>query len=172
MLRHRWILALAFLLILPAASSAQTSATESGHASATVEQIPITLLQSGEMNFGTFAPWGLAGLVTVHPLASPATTGSNVTISSQGFPARFTVTGTPHLPFTIVLPADRSASVSIASGQIMVIDLFFSSYNESGVSPVLNASGTATFTLGAKLLVNPNQPPGVYTGSFPLTVAY
>ena len=172
MLQHRWTLTLAFLLALPAASTAQTSATESGHASATVEQIPITLLQSGEMNFGTFAPWGLAGFVTVHPLASTATTGSNVTISGQGFPARFTVTGTPHLPFTVVWPADRSVSVNNGSGNVMVIEYFFSSYHENGTSPVLNASGAASFTVGAKLLVNPNQHPGVYTGSFPLTVAY
>ena len=172
MLRHRWTLVLAFLLSLPASGMAQTSVTEPGYAYATVEEIPITLTQISHIHFGVFAPWGQAGWVAVNPLSSPASTGANTTISSQGFPGRFTVTGTPNAPFTIVWPADRSASVSIASGHIMVIEYFFSSYNESGTSPVLNASGAATFTVGAKLLVNPNQPPGVYTGSFPLTVAY
>lgn len=176
MLRNQQLIALAALLALPAAGLAQTSTTQSFSAQARVHQIPITLTVNDNLELGEFAPWGVGGWIAIHPLGTPASSGDNVTISSQGSPGRFTVTGTPHLPFTIVLPpSDRSAFVSNTTGtpgSIMVIEYFFSSYDENGTSPILNASGAASFTLGAKLLVNPNQHPGVYTGSFPLTVAY
>lgn len=171
MLRHRWILVLALLLSLPAAGMAQTSTTEAGYAYATVEEIPITLTLASQMHFGVFAPWGQAGSVTVSATAQPPSSGSRVTISGQGYPARFNVTGTPNAPFTVVLPADRTITVSSPHAG-MVIDYFFSSYNDNGTTPVLSASGTAAFTVGAKLLVNANQSPGIYSGSFPVTVAY
>jgi len=171
MSRNRWLMALAVLLVLPAAGRAQTSATEVGYVDATVEQIPITLTLTQNVHFGRFAPWGQAGWVSVSATNSPPTTGSNVTILDQGHPSHWTVNGAPNAPFTLVLPTDRTIEVS-SGADTMVIDYFFSSYHETGTTPALSSSGATAFTVGAKLLVGANQSPGVYSGSFPVTVAY
>ena len=171
MSRNSWLMALAVLLIAPAAGRAQTSATEPGYAYAAVEQIPITLALTQNLHFGRFAPWGQPGSVSVSATGSPSTTGSNVTILDQGYPSRWTVSGAANAPFTLVLPADRTISVT-SGADTMVIDYFFSSYHETGDTRVLGSTGAASFTIGAKLLVGANQSPGSYSGSFPVTVAY
>ena len=170
-MRYRWLCTLAVIFLLPAAGMAQTSATEAGYAYATVEQVPITLTLSNQMHFGVFSPWGQAGSVTVYATHAVPTEGTNVTILSQGYPARWAVTGTPNAPFHLVLPADRTIAIN-STNDSMVIDYFFSSYNETGTTPVLGSNGSVSFTTGAKLLVKANQTPGVYSGSFPVTVAY
>lgn len=171
MLRNKQLVALAVLLAFPAAGLAQTSDTGSVSAHVKVNEIPITLTIDGNLEFGEFSPWGQPGSLTVSPTGSPAVAPSHVTITSQGFPARVTVTGTPNSPFSYVLPADRTVRVDSTS-HTMLIDFFNTSYNATGTSPVLNSAGTATFTIGARLLVDANQPGGTYAGSFPITVAY
>lgn len=171
MLQHRQIAALAALLAFPAVLTAQTSTTGTVTAHVKVNEVPITLTIDGNLEFGEFSPWGQPGSLTVSPTGSPAVTPSHVTITSQGFPARVTVTGTPNSPFSYVLPANRTIRVDSTS-HTMLIEYFDTSYNATGTSPVLNGTGTATFSIGSRLLVDANQPGGTYTGSFPITVAY
>lgn len=173
MLRHKGLIALAVLFAFPSVGMAQTSATETGYAYATVEQIPITLTLNQSLHFGRFAPWGSAGWINISPTSSPSASGSHVTILDQGYPALWTVTGTPNAPFTVLLPADRTVVMTSGSGAgTMTIEYFVSSYHETGTSPILSSAGTTSFKLGGKVLIGANQSPGFYTGTFPVTVAY
>lgn len=171
MFQKKQLVALAVLLAFPVLGLAQTSATGSVSAHVKVNEVPITLTIDGNLEFGEFSPWGQAGSLTVSPTGSPAVTPNRVTITSQGFPARVTVSGTPNSPFSYVLPANRTIRVDSTS-HTMLIEYFDTSYNATGTSPVLNSTGTATFSVGARLLVDANQPGGTYAGTFPITVAY
>lgn len=154
---------LAFVIIFPA--QAATSASVSNTATAIVIT-PITVATTANLVFGAVQPKSVAGSVTLSP--SGTRTGSNVVLSSMalGNAAGFNITGYANANFTIALPSSITLS---GPGTAMTLSSFTSSLGTSGT---LSTAGTATLRVGGTLAIAANQTPGVYSGSFNVTVNY
>jgi hypothetical protein len=130
---------------------------------------PITLSNSESLAFGKFAA-GTGGSVLVSTSGARSATGGVVLLSSgPGAAARFQVSGDANLTYAITLPANDSASLTNGSGQSMSLTDFSSSPASTGQ---LNAMGSQTLSVGARLNVGANQPSGSYSGSFVVYVDY
>lgn len=151
-------------LLLPAMARAQASDT--GDISVTIQNQAITLTNDTTLAFGTILPFGRPGTAVVPP--SGPESGSNVFISVPGSSAAWSVTGVPNAPYAITLP---SSAVVVSSGSnSMNVDTFTRTGGSSQI--FLDAAGNSSFNVGATLHVGANQPAGVYTGTYTVTVAY
>ena len=125
---------------------------------------PISISSSGSLEFGTAEPTGVAGTVTINP--NGTRTASNVILWASSVSAvTFNVSGFSSEIYAITLPS--SATLTGPSGT-MTVDTFT---HDAGGSPALS-SGSDTFNVGATLHVGATQPPGLYTGTFAVTVGY
>ena len=148
------------------AVKAQVSATATG--SATIIT-PISITNSGNMNFGNIAVGSSLGSVVLTPAGTRTATGGVTLPAVAGTvtAAQFTVSGLGTSTFSISLPP----SYSIASGaNTMNIDTFTSTPSGTGTL----VGGSLIIKVGATLDVNAAQPAGTYTSGtgFPVTVNY
>lgn len=163
---------LSIVTMLPAAA-VDANATSSAIINSTIQLYKIT-----DLNFGTIVPSAALGTVTLAPSASYGSDGGMVLVN--GTPrtaAAFWVYGQLNRTFSIAI----SESTTIEhDGNTMTVNTFI-----ADVSPSTNMPGATTGTLytptdlamcplhiGAKLHVGINQPFGIYTGTFQVTVAY
>jgi spore coat protein U-like protein len=124
----------------------------------------------GDLAFGTIIPGSSTGTVTIVPsTAARSYSGSVQLVSSISGPAAFTVSGTPNSSYSVTLPENDRITISNGS-DTMEVNSF--SISRSSGSSTLGNDGLASFRVGGKLEVEANQPPGNYTGTFAVTVAY
>ncbi len=128
----------------------------------------IKLCKIADLQFGTFVS-GTPGTITIDPTGSRTASGP-ILISSANSPvgaATFTVDGSSHFDFTIMLPS--SVTLNGPSGSKMTLTKFVSSPSGHGTIP---SKGSGTISVGATLTVGGNQTPGAYYGTFSVTVHY
>ena len=157
-----------FVVVLGFSAVSFGQATEAANASAKIIGA-ITLKKNVDLVFGSIAPTGTLGSVTIAPDGSR--TGSNVTLVSVGTPsaASYHVTGSGS-GYTIKLPAD--GAIKITNGTAAE-DMAVNAFSCSIVSKVGDiSSGTEDFTVGATLTVAASQASGTYTGTYNVTVNY
>jgi len=173
----RRLLIAAGLLAGATGALAQSSATASGNATATVIR-PITLVSSTDLAFGSVVPGAAAGTLalTAASPAVPTATGITQPGTQAGTvtAAVFDVGGEGSFTYSITLPA-AAATINGPLTATMTVDTF----TKSAVAGVLGtlsgaagAAGTQSFYVGGTLHVGANQAPGNYTGTFSVTVAY
>lgn len=115
------------------------------------------------LDFGTVAPTGSAGTVTIS--SAGVRTSVNVDlIGGVTSAARFDISGETGEAYAITLPMSTTLT---GPGADMVIDTFV----DDNASPSLQG-GTDTFNVGATLHVGGSQASGTYLGTFPVTVNY
>ena len=153
------------LLVVGSTTFAQSTA--SADASANIVE-PLQITKTADLKFGNIAAGPSAGQVDMS-ISDVRTATGGVTLIAAGNvsnAAAFDIIGYADASFTISLPA----SILIASGaNDMLVDNFTSSL---GAASTLDAAGAAALKVGATLNVDANQPVGLYTGSFDVTVAY
>ena len=134
-------------------------------ASALIYQ-PISLQKSTDLAFGGIIASPAAGSVVLAPDGSRSASGGAVLAAGSGVSAAaLRMAGEPNASFTLGLPG----SILLQAGAArMTVDAFTS---DAGVTR-LDASGRLEVHLGATLNVAPQQAPGLYAGSFLVTVAY
>jgi len=160
------VLATVALTVLLVPSMVRAQATDTGDISVTIQNQAITLTNNTTLSFGTVLPFGRTGTVTVP--ASGAPTVSNAFVSVPGSSANWSVTGVPNAPYAITLPS--SPAVVTSGAFSMNVDTFT---RTSGTTQLyLDGAGDASFNVGATLHVGANQPAGIYTGTYNVTVAY
>lgn len=119
--------------------------------------------------FGDFVA-GNGGSVSVVTGGGRSTTGGVFLIpSSEGIPARFTITGAAFTTYTIQLPPNDTVMLT-GPGFDMVVNDFIST--PSGAGGQLDASGNQILSVRATLLVGSGQASGDYTGNFSVIVEY
>ena len=131
---------------------------------------PIQINRLSDLEFGDIAAGTSSnGTVIIDPNGNRTSTGGVVlmTVTTNYNAASFTVNGYPNAAFSIVLPS----SIDIYSNSYSMLINNFTSNIGATVS-VLNALGQANINVGATLNVDNNQSPGLYSGSFDVTVAY
>ncbi|MEO0548527.1 MAG: DUF4402 domain-containing protein [Pseudomonadota bacterium] len=136
----------------------------------------LTLTKRQDLYFGTIAPSLTEfGTVSVRRGSNNSSIcGSTLVCLANGTRARFTVTGTPLQFVNITDPG--SIEIYDGSGNSMTVDTFVGAGSGNDTEwrgwQKLRSSGISRFNVGANLTVKPNQPRGLYTGSFTVTVEY
>jgi Domain of unknown function (DUF4402) len=148
------------------AASAQNTASAGFSVGAHIVS-PLSIVKVTDMNFGDVVPSVAGGSVALSTAGVATPAGVNL---GNGGAARtaatFTVSGQSGYTYAITLPG--SSTISDGATHTMSVGSFTS--NPSGTGALV--SGTQALALGATLTVGPNQTPGVYSGSFNVTVTY
>jgi hypothetical protein len=157
-----------FALVLNITVNAQTaSSTANATASANIVS-PLTIWKNSDLAFGNIASGPSYGSVNVDYYGSRWANGGVTLIEAGNYTssAQFSITGYPYATFAISLPY----SIGITNGSSwMTVDNFAS---DLGYGSSLDWYGNAYMYVGATLEVNPGQEPGLYTGSFDVTINY
>jgi hypothetical protein len=128
---------------------------------------PLFLNATGELDFGSLIPGTQHGVFEVLPTGGHRTrhtTGPNL-FKGQPGPATFQLLGPIGTSYSIQLP-QRIQLMGL--GQPLRVEGFTCSVATNGILP----AGGLTFGVGAGLVVPPEQVPGVYRGTFMVTVNY
>lgn len=173
------VLAAAPLTLLAAPVQAQSVSANAVAQAVVVE--PLALIKIRDLNFGRIAAQPTAGTVTVNPNTGACTaTGGVVSVGNCGY-AEFGGQGVRRmrmritLPTTITLTGPGGATMT-ASNFTLGLAPDVIQVPGPGNSPpryeIASSTGIYTFRVGARLNVATNQAPGVYNGSFVVTVQY
>lgn len=152
------------VLSTPALAAPGNTDTDTGAATAEVVS-PLTLTHDvgAALDFGTFSSGTTGGSVTV-TRAGNGTAGGDVTLMPGSVEAAdaFTVAGDPGRRFGIVT-TDSTVDFGLES-------MAFTT--DARANHTLDGAGAATFTVGGALTVGADQAPGVYSGTYSVTVTY
>lgn len=183
----------ALLLALLGAPDArsQNIGTATGQAQAVIVE-PLTLFKVRDMDFGKILPSAAAGTVTINPVTSAcSTTGGATSFGNACQAAVFA--GMGKNPFKARVTMSNITQLT-GPGAAMTMDTFIIGLN-STISftgntnaqgngnglvngggnqryQIQNSNGIFTLNIGARLNVNANQAPGLYSGTFSVTVQY
>jgi hypothetical protein len=153
-------------LLAPSAMAATTSST----VRTTIVQ-PVSMTKTSDLAFGRVISRTTANRITINQTTGVRTASLGATTLLAGAPisrAAFQVVGQPAMITTVALPAS-TVLARTGGGASMTVNTY---RRRPTGNPVIPASGAYTLNVGARLNVSANQQPGVYTGSFTVTVNY
>ena len=119
----------------------------------------LTLIESNALHFGAFIVGSRGGTIT----PDGVTTG-DVESLEKGSPSRFLVTGSPDK--TVNIEIDPSCTLTSSAGNTMTANL------TAGPAVTLGPDSQAVINPTAVLVVSPHQAPGMYAGTYTITVNY
>ena len=132
----------------------------------------VMLTPKRSLDFGSFVVVGSAGTVTLLPNGERRSTGGVILLNSSpsqaaSLNARRNNNGRDKGAHLILPP---NGNVRLSSGaNSMTLTTFTSNPAAPGMASLPNGNGI-DLSIGATLVVAPQQPAGVYRGSFPVTV--
>ena len=138
---------------------------------------PVTIINTGDLDFGNVIRGATAGTVTINARTGVRTrTGGTVLQGTVFRRAGFTSTGTGGrlVRYTLGSPAITLAGPGAAT---MTVNVFRISINGANAQTLprnstMPLTGTSSVNVGARLNVAANQADGDYTGNFTLTMDY
>lgn len=158
---------------------AQTSSTVAATTAGAKLIQPMTLSETSPLHFGTINVLTGTGGTVLLPSSSLARVFSTGVASGVVAPlptnAAYDVTGTKNVTYALTLPNTITVAETLTPAQTMTISLLkarFSSAVADAVTSTLSATGTDSFTLGGTLTVASAQMPGIYAGTFAVSVDY
>jgi hypothetical protein len=154
--------------LLLAATGIANAASDTSTATVTIENQAISLTNTQGLNFGTVLPYGRNGTVTVNANGQGSASSAYISDASAITASAWDVTGVPGAPYAVTLPPNNTVTVSNGT-ETMTVTGFTAA---GGTQQTLDAAGNDSFTVGATLKVGANQPAGVYTGTYNVTVSY
>lgn len=162
------IAAAAALFIAAPAFAAPVSASPPAEASALL-LTPLTLSRLQDLSFGTIIPSTLSGVVTVPATgAAPFASGGVTQVSTDpGIRARFAGAGSANQLVLI----DATNPVTLDNGLGDTVTILALTLDGPPVRTI-DANRAFFFHVGGILLVNANQPEGVYQADFDVTAQY
>lgn len=131
--------------------------------------IPLTLNKLQDLYFGTIIPSNLSGVVTVPAdgTAPFATGGATLLSSDPGYRAQFAGAGTANQ--MVIVTATNPVLLSNGLGDnVTVLALTL----DGPPVRTIDATRAFTFNVGGILMINANQPEGVYQSDFDVTANY
>lgn len=138
---------------------------------------PLSFFKVNDLDFGDIIPSNAAGTVTIAPDGSRSRTGGVTLAGNNGAPARFAGLGSFNRQVNISLgsnmiwltgPGIRMRARTFEIGSTPTAVLSTSPTRFRITSPL----GNYNFPVGATLEVGANQAPGVYNGTFTITLNY
>ena len=163
------IAASAALAVATPAAAAPVAASPPAQAEALI-LIPLTLNKLQDLYFGTIIPSGLSGVVTVPAdgTAPFASGGVTLVTSDPGYRARFAGAGSANQLVVVsatnpVQPAQMAWATTVT---VLALTL------DGPPVRMIDATRAFSFNVGGILLVNANQPEGIYQSDFDVTANY
>ncbi len=157
---------------------AQITDSKTNHANAQILGA-ITLTAGQNLEFGGIVPDATGGTVIIDNIDGRTKTGSITLVNSKVIPksGSYTLTGTGSVPYSITVPTesfDITNTTGTGSQTMTVTELTCSkgTLTAGSVTTAFPSAGIDAFKVGGTLTVGPSQVPGVYTGTFSVTVAY
>lgn len=175
----KW-LAFLWLASLSIHLSAQTFAKRTSEVGTTL-LVATSLKETAPLHFGTSVLTNAAGGHIVLPANTANLVYSGGIAKSAAMPtatnATFQVTGAALETYSISLPetvlvTHASAGPGAATMKINQFTARFHGASADALSSTLPASGADSFTIGCTLNVGTNQMPGVYAGTFQVTMEH
>ena len=158
---------------------AQTSATVGATTAGAKLIQPMTLIETSPLHFGTINVLTGTGGTVLLPSSDLVRVFSSGVASGVVAPlptnAAYNVTGTKNVTYALTLPSTITVAETLTPAQTMTISLLkarFSGAGADAVTSTLSASGTDSFSLGGTLTVASAQMPGIYAGTFAVSVDY
>ena len=165
MIRVTGVLALALLALF---SSPAGAATETGDSRALIVT-PLRLVYDQPLSFGNLIPSAAAGTATIDPFTGVRTVTGGVTMAGGTVTrARFTGRTSPPSHLKIDIP-NGSITLTGPGGATMTVSNFSLNGDKNDW---VAADTTFEILVGGRLNVGANQPAGLYTGTFDVTVTY
>lgn len=159
--------ALALLAIgMPTAAQAEVAS-----ATATALTLrPLSLVKTADLEFGSLIPSATAGRATIDANTNVRTVTGGVTGATGATPqaAEFTAAGVFGVVALISLPSSFTITRSGGTETMSVTNIT----TNGGIGRPFLGAGTIDIRIGGRLNVGANQAPGVYSGTFSLTVNY
>lgn len=155
------------LAAVAAPAAAQVTTVSDGNA---IILNALSVTNVDELEFGEIIAGPTAGTVTINPSTNArTTTGGAIAAGSSHHRATFYAAGVINRIFIVLMPTG-STTLTNGTGQTMTVN----NWTRSGTAGPLNLgpTGVAVIYVGGRLNVGANQAPGVYTGTFDLTVIY
>ncbi|QLC22757.1 DUF4402 domain-containing protein [Parasphingopyxis sp. CP4] len=148
----------------PALAATQTSDAE-------VEILEqLTLTQVTGLDFGTIIPSATGGRINIRRNSGVCVAQGGVTlVGSDCQRGEFLVTGPSRQRYRITLASAPITLTHVSGPATMVMDRVRINGNRN---KRLNAAGNHTFFVSGRLQVGANQAPGVYDGTFDVTVDF
>lgn len=170
--------ATAAAMLLPSAAYAQAGPSEGATAQATAEVVQPLNITCGPMHFAKLAPRDFATEVVLPPDGNPLEDDDEIVVpGTRDFAqaSNCTATGELGLSFNVTLPT----STTLQHGTDMMTLDSFTVATDTDTNPLNrlledNGSGGGTngFGVGATLHVGADQAPGLYSGTFIVSVQY
>jgi spore coat protein U-like protein len=137
---------------------------------------PTSIVNTAPLDFGTIIPAAAAGTVSINAQTG-ARTSTVVTLAGGTFSrAQFVAAGTPLRTVTLTLNPSPTITISNGSNSMTINQLRVSvdggTAQPFGPNHVIGVLGVINFDVGGRLNVGANQAPGLYAGSFTLTMDY
>ena len=158
---------------------AQTSATVTGTTAGAKLIVPMAISQDAPLHFGTINVLnGVAGTVVLPSNSTNRVFAGGVTASAVAplaTNAAYHVTGTMNVTYALVLPNTitvKETTLNVAQMTISNLTARFNGAAADAVTSTLSPTGTDNFTVGGTLNVPASQMPGIYAGTFDVTVDY
>ena len=158
---------------------AQTSATVGATPAGAKLIVPMTLIQTSPLHFGSITLLDATGGTVILPSNSLTRVfGGKVSasaISPIATNAGYNVTGSNSAVYNLTLPATITVTETVGATATMTISALtarFKGAAADAISSTLSATGTDNFTVGGTLTVVAAQLGGIYAGTFPVTVDY
>jgi Domain of unknown function (DUF4402) len=136
--------------------------TERGRASATITQ-GIVVTEAVPMSFAAVAPPPSGGTIVLTTAGTIRSSGGFVFRGTPA-PGAFNARGLPNHPTSVSF---STGSVVTGPGPAMRLGAF-----TNNAAPTFDGTATLNFAVGATLVINPNQTPGQYTGTYAVTVNF
>jgi hypothetical protein len=157
---------------------AQSTATATANATGTIIEA-LTLTRIQDIHFGDIIPGSIATLVTIDGNTGDAilSGGDAIHLGNQQR-GQFRITGEPGRAVNIVDGTQTGGQfyvfdITNGSGDVLTVEFIeFPTDAAPGPNIVLPPNGIADFWITAITTIGPNQPTGLYSGSFFLTIGY
>ncbi|MEQ1688532.1 MAG: DUF4402 domain-containing protein [Sphingopyxis sp.] len=129
----------------------------------------LELLNTTPLDFGNLISGPIAGTATINgTTGARTTTGGAVAAGGTPGMAIFYAAGSVNRIFLVFIP-NAPITLSNGSGGTMTVSNWTSN---GGIVRFLDGNGIRVITIGGRLNVGANQAPGIYNGTFNVTVNY
>lgn len=163
---------LAALALAIASSGSAIAATATANSTSTII-LPINILKTVDLAFGSFAPSAVGGSVIVTPGSARNVAGGVTAISSStSSAAQFNVTGQTGLTYSISVSGTSLSNGTDSMEFNPISDLSASAIVTGSVSAGTLTGGAQTIYVGGELTIDANQAPGDYEGDVTALVEY
>lgn len=175
----RVLLVLASIGLLQAQpASAKQRVTTSGVAQAIIVT-RLSLVKTQDLDFGQLIAGTAAGTVTLAPDGVRSSTGGVRLAGSDGHPASFSGLGRQNQSVTLSVNSNTGTLRRVGGTETMRFDTFVIGSTPQAQLTIVPlafrisaANGQFAFPVGATLRVGARQAPGIYSGTFTLTINY